>query len=399
MKFGVIGSGTAAAVVIMTILHDTKYRGMPYKVECIHNPNIPTLSIGEAVAPIIHTHMKYLLGFDVSNNTINATTRWGVKSFWENNAGNEFTIRYNDEALHIDSSLFSRYVFDQLHQHSTTTDKFVEICDDVVEIRQCDTSVTVIGTNDVYEFDYLIDCRGYPSLDDINGDQYAKPSFETLNTVLTYQHSVSVEEPYTTALFHKNGWMFGIPLQTRKAYGYLYNRHLTTKEEATSHFKQLVPFIETDSLMQHSWTHYYKKTLMDGRVISLGNRLYFFEPIQSLPLFVCAQFTYRLLSTMRQTSDAVIISNEMNDYYATSISKMEDIIAMNYAGNNKMDSVFWKVTKEKAIQRLKTSDTFKEYVKEYKETGEYPKYWTHPPELMKEYLSRYEVDLNALSEP
>ena len=37
---------------------------------------------------------------------------------------------------------------------------------------------------------------------------------------------------YTYHIAHKNGWMFGLPLQNRTGWGYLYNSKITSQLEA-----------------------------------------------------------------------------------------------------------------------------------------------------------------------
>jgi hypothetical protein len=60
---------------------------------------------------------------------------------------------------------------------------------------------------------------------------------------------------------HRNGWMFQIPLTTRKTSGYLYNKELTSYDEAVKDFCKLKNIDENIvyNLRHFSWEERYRK--------------------------------------------------------------------------------------------------------------------------------------------
>jgi hypothetical protein len=236
-----------------------------------------------------------------------------------------------------------------------------------------------------------------PTSKELEGGNYAFPDIETVNSVIIYPDFKSYNENFTTVLFHKNGWMFGIPLQHRKAFGYLYNDKITDKEEAIEHFAKLKPDIEVSKLRSLNWRHYYRKTAMDGRILYMGNKVYFFEPSQGLPLhyyFCLSQnFIQYLFDDFMTTAD---ISWYINKYHELSMQKIQDLIAINYAGKNKMTSQFWNETSEKAKNRLKSSLHFREWGQKVTELNFIPWYWSHDPTLMNQYIYAFDIDIKSL---
>jgi hypothetical protein len=110
-----------------------------------------------------------------------------------------------------------------------------------------------------YNFDYVIDCRGTPSQEELNSDLYEKNVFQSVNSAILYPDFTKYDEPFTSTHFHEQGWMFGVPLQHRKAWGYLYDKNITSHEDASEHFAKLKG-IDTTNLRRFNWEPYYKKT-------------------------------------------------------------------------------------------------------------------------------------------
>ena len=87
---------------------------------------------------------------------------------------------------------------------------------------------------EIFSFDYVIDCRGWPE----NYDDYVISKTAPLNSCLVQMVPEPGDWNFTYHIAHENGWMFGIPLKTRQGWGYLYNDTITTREEAETHMKR-----------------------------------------------------------------------------------------------------------------------------------------------------------------
>ena len=86
---------------------------------------------------------------------------------------------------------------------------------------------------------------------------------------------------YTQHIATPNGWMFGIPLQSRQSFGYLYNDTITMKEDAINNFKTYCDDIDDDKLKEFKFKSYSAKSYFDGKILKNGNRALFYEPLEA----------------------------------------------------------------------------------------------------------------------
>jgi hypothetical protein len=397
-SIGVVGAGTASAVSLMTMIFFINANKELYnpdlKISCIHDPNIPTAQVGEATSPFIYDLVKDVLGLVYTDDIdlFDGTFRYYTKYFWSNAGAKDFHVWYGNPALHVNSEKFSDVVLKTLVKKYNF---FSEIHDTVNDITQTPDNATVVGSKDSYTFDYIIDCRGMPSTTELESNLYSSPYFDSVNSVILYPDFTSYDEPYTSAYYHDDGWMFGIPLQHRKAFGYLYNNNITTKEEAIKKFSS-IKNIDATNLRSFSWKPFYKNDAMDGRILSMGNRLYFFEPQNAIPLHYYNMLTEAFIKHANwMPVDG--LNDKINRWNLTRIERIQDLIALGYCGRNSPDNKFWKYAKEKSVERLQQSKTWQEYLAEIKAEKRYTYYFTHPPHLIKNMVDGFDIDLESLT--
>lgn len=395
MHIGVIGAGTASAVSILSIINAIKTKGMKFDVEisCIYDPNIPITHVGESMTPVIMSMLHEVVYFNpcTDMDELDATYRWASRYFWEKANGNNFYVRYQESGLHANSEKFAKFVLDRLVKFYP---QFHLIEDNVVSIENSPERAIVKGSKQDYVFDFVIDATGTPKPEELDSDAYGKPEFESVNSVILYPEFKKYDEMYTSATAHDNGWMFGVPLQHRKAFGYLYNNNYTTKEEAFADFARIKD-IDPEKCRSFSWRQYYKKKVMEDRVLVIGNRMYFFEPHQAIPLHYYHTTVDFLMFIINELNDIRKINEEVNQWNLTCIEYIQDLIALNYSGMNQIDSPFWKYAKANSRKRLGNSRSFRMFLRDLK-AGKFPGYWVHAPSMIEEYLAGFMVDLNTL---
>ncbi|NDB61341.1 hypothetical protein EB001_23320 [bacterium] len=412
MKIGIIGTGSAAAVcaAVMFGVENEFLDSRDIRVSIISNPDIPKMSIGESLSPGIFRGLSTALKLKHSikeHEQIDLILRIGARHSWENNENSMFDINYVGTGAHMSSEKFSDFVFKRINE--IYDNRLLEIHDNIKHISQTDNVATAHGENATYSFDYLFDCRGFPTKEELNSGKYNFPEFETVNSVLLFQHHQQYNHPYTEVLFHKNGWQFGINTRNRKAFGYLYNKDITDKEEALKHFKELNKDIPIDNVKELYWPSYSVKKPINGRIISMGNKLYFYEPIQGIPLHNYFYFTRHILLklyniTHEYESDLLInkftnvnlpFEEMLNTLHSGLSSRLFDLIVLNYVGNM-MYSDFWKITKNKSIKYLLKKpdwiDFCNQYVNYKNGKGDYPHYVPHPNAVIRQYLEGLNVD-------
>jgi hypothetical protein len=394
MKIGVIGGGSAGAVALLTILDKILFDGM-FHVElyCIHDPNKPPINVGESASSfllqVIHSSLNFCVIRDLED--LKGTLKFGTNYNWEEVNGSKFFANTGAPGLHIDSTIFSTYVIKKINENY---DNFYEVHDNVKSISQDNTEVTVYGANYTYKFDYVIDCTGFASKEDLDSGKNVLPEFESVNSVILYPEQKKYDEMYTTLIAHKNGYMFGIPLTYRKTWGYLYNNKFTTKEEALNDFAK-IKGIDTSSLRSFSWQPSYRLSPLDGRVLTMGNKLFFFEPFGAFQMHYYIGVMKATLSEIFNEVTGKQLEAIVKENHIKNIEQIQDVLAINYCGENKCNSKFWNYATKASRDRLKKSKSFQEWILS-KPKHKFNKYWSFEPLLLNELIKGYKIDLNSL---
>ncbi len=407
MKICVLGGGTSGAVTICSFIKALLDRGISldnYEFTCIHDPKIDTLQVGESLSPGILNTLTQITGYkyDPDNLFFNESLRKGTKLHWEKVNGRQSFVTYNKEhpGIHVDSSLFSSVVLSTLERLYSCVNI---IQDNISSINQDDNNVTLLGNETVYAFDYLVDCTGFPSKEELEGDDYNKPVHEFVNSAVIFPDFKEYNEDFTSAYAHDNGWMFGVPLQHRKAFGYCYNNQYTSYDEAVKDFEKLIN-IDRHKLRHITWTQYYKKKASNNRIFYNGNKLYFFEPHQGLPLHYFSIIADYIINTLNEVGVNKSIKDAnyvINNYHLKTMEHFETLIALNYAGDNNIKSKYWNYSVPIAKSILKNSTSLLNWHTINNEARftnrDAPQvYGNFNDDLMIQYLNSFSINLNIV---
>lgn len=425
LKIMVLGAGTNGAMAVLQILESFLFSERPHnynlQLYCFHNPSKKIFEIGESISPPTYEQVKKIL--KVSDETLYEETdcliRYGAVSHWSK-ANKDFVVSYfGHKAAHVNSNKFSKFILekaDELYQN------FHLIEGDVTDITQDQNGVSVHCNGEQYTFDFLFDSSGWPSTSEFESGKYAFPEFEFVNNILAYQVHKHYEEDLTGIYVHDNGWMFGIPVKGRKTYGYAFNSNITTLEDATDHFELTlreytdVESIDRDKIRNLPWKQFYRKNIIDGRIITLGNKLFFFDPLQGLPIIVntlnVGMMCDIIMNKSKYTGKMIekTLINLINQNHRWFMMHIVNLTAMNYAGKNKIDSVYWNKVRPIARDTLYKSESLFEWFMECKimehqkkpnmknsnKPPQGPHYSPHNHYLMNLYLDGYGVDLEEI---
>jgi hypothetical protein len=414
-KIAILGAGTGSAVSILSLIDEAlKLEQLDnFEFICIHDPNIETIGVGEGLSVYVASLLLSVLGytFDENNTPFDETIRGGTYSYWEK-ANKNFKIVYKNGApgLHVNAAKFSKWVIDECQKKYKN---FIETHDTIKDTLQQHDKVSIVGLEKTYDVDFVIDCRGFPTKEEFDSSEYEfLPDEEVfVNSVIIYPEFKHYDEPFTSAWIHDNGWIFGIPLQHRKAFGFLYNNKMLSEEKALEEFSKRKPDLDPNKVRKLSWNQYYRKKAIDGRILYNGNKIYFFEPHMGLPLHyymaIISQFISLLFATDKNTS-IEYFNNEINNYHISSIEKIKTLISINYVGKNNIDNEYWNDAKYRARNIMKNSNSLFNFYKENKAfstaQGLDPAYWDHPNKtywdmdnkLMYQYLDGYDIDLEEI---
>lgn len=391
MKVAIVGGGTGGVVTAASLCsHLPKW----CKVECIYDPDLPTFGVGEALnhsfLQVLRKATNYSIPFDLEES--DARVKHGIMfSDWSNTDG---YIPLSVNGLHMNTFGLRDFVFKRLHQF--WNDKFSEIHAKVLDISQSQNQVQVKLNDQSLVYDYVFDCRGVPEID----DTYEIPDSISVNSVILNICEKPCDLEYTYHVAHKDGWMFGIPINTRSAWGYLFNRDITTREDAIKNCSELLKthkiskYIDREYLKENirtlNFNHYYSKKCVDNRIIRNGNRLYTFEPLHgyAVPIFlnICEFFLEYIFGDISE--------DHFNQKYRNLLSSLEELICFHYHKGSVYDTEFWRYAKERSLKRLEGSEIMKlandkTFTRERAVTLE--NIWTTTPSVHPYFL--WEIDL------
>ena len=351
-RIAVVGVGTAG---ITSLSHLLAWLPENLEVYSIHDPNTPILGIGESTTVAIPNNLFLGTRFTMlrDGEYLDATIKHGVKYVgWRDH---EFysNIFPPSHGIHFNNFKLKDFSFNRFKE--IWGDKFIEVHAKINDIVTDNNFSFVITDTERLKFDYVIDCRGYPT-------DYTECH---ISDVIPVNHCLvnmiptpgNWEWTYHTA--HRNGWMFGIPLKTRQGWGYLYNDNITSREDAVDDIAERFNTPKNKlTLKEFSFKNYFAKEFLVGKVLKNGNRALFFEPLEAMSGYFYDQVMKHFFDVLL----GVRTSSEINHELTRIAEDLETFIAYMYHGGSTYDSKFWQVTKAKCSKHIQENERFNWYM-------------------------------------
>jgi len=345
MKIAILGSGT---VGVMSVCHFLRY--IPNSnITCIYDLNKPILGIGESS----NVHLPQLLWESVKYNVfinskeLSSTIKMGV--LYKNWRKKDFfspilPIQY---AMHFDNFKLAEKIFERCKK--MYKNRFNILHNNVIELKQSNEKVTIIFNKEKKDFDYVIDCRGYP-------EDYSE--YEVCKSLPLNRCFVNlVQKPgtwnYTYHQAHNNGWIFGIPLTHRQGWGYLFNDKITSEKEAIKEINQIFKSkIVKKDLRDLKFQPYRSKKYLNGRIIKNGNRAIFYEPLEALSGTYYDNVNRQFFDYIHKIKN----EDEVNVKLDTLAKQYENFICYVYSQGSIYNSKFWNHTIKTTKKHLKNNE-------------------------------------------
>lgn len=354
-RIGVIGVGSAG---ILSLCHFCTWLGNDWDVVSIHNPDKPILGIGESTnggfVGLLERGTHFALGHKEDLEDLDATLKFGsrFKNWREHSWLNP--LLDGNTAIHFNSFNFKDYAYKRLEK--IWPEKFKVIEGDVKEVKNFPHKVTVDIDGTIEEFDYVVDAMGYPG--DLS--DYVISNCTPVNRCIIHNMKEYELTNETDHIATRHGWMFGVPLISRKTYGYMFNDNYATVEEATEDMKEILGVDEVDG-KEYLFKCYYTTKLIEGRVLKCGNKALFFEPLVANSIFL-------YILGVRMFFDHIsegVPSHELNARYVAAVQEMEDVISYYYKGGSIFQSKFWDYATKMTSERLEGRQRFKDLCAQY----------------------------------
>lgn len=214
--------------------------------------------------------------------------------------------------------------------------------------------------------DLYIDCTGFKNLLDKNKSKIYLENRLICNSAIPshipYINKEKDFQPYTTCTAVENGWIWKIPTQTRIGSGIVFNRNITTPEEAENTFRKFWNSrIPDNELHMIDWTPYYKRNPWSGNIISIGLSAGFIEPLESTGVALIMEGVYQLATRLTNNYYRDIDIEIYNNKMTLSFEDCIDFVNMHYAYTRRTEP-FWEEVK-KVIKKSKTLNFYIEKLK------------------------------------
>ena len=334
MKVAIVGAGTAGLYCAVSLLESLpKF----IKVDLIHSRVINPIEVGESslvsFPHALSCGVDYVHHFDAAE--LGSTIKFGVQ--FKNWNGDPF-IPFASGAygIQFDTTKLPRFILPRLNK---MYQNFSEKLKTVKEIKSLGKKVSIDGQI----YDYVIDCRGYPE----DYSDYIISDKVYLDSGIVVKSYTPGDWEYTYHIAHEHGWMFGIPLQERTAWGYLWNSEVTSELEAQSNLVNLLGEYQieyfSEDCRQFKFKNYYAKSIVneDGNIFVNGNRALFLEPIQATSLGC-----YGIINGM--IIDKILDDKYDNDMYHHIMDEVIKFINLHYLNGSNFDTPFWQMASKGA---------------------------------------------------
>ena len=335
-KITILGKGTAGSIAAAHFSHYTED-----EIEVIYDSNIPEAAVGEGSQlslPKLLTNIFNLSWLELSKINYNAKQGIMYQNWGANNYFHNFPIP--ESAWHFNALSLQNFIKEKIEHKVNYIDKHIK------NVNELDT-------------DYVIDCRGKPTMD----NRFAIQHDMVINSAYVVQCPWNYPKiQYTLAIARPYGWVFGVPLSNRLSLGYMYNDKFNTVDEVKKDIEEVLNLLEEEAdgkINNLSFNNYKLKQNYSEYQSHNGNASFFLEPLEATSIE-----TIDFIN--RQTYD-LIYNGHTIDYEQQKLDMWFDetnvIIMMHYAAGSQFDTPFWKHAIEKGWNCLDNAPiTFTEQV-------------------------------------
>ncbi|WP_065187436.1 tryptophan halogenase family protein [Shewanella woodyi] len=251
-------------------------------------------------------------------------------------------------AYHFNALKFAQLLAKNAQKRFNVTHQFAT----VVGAKKAENGdITHLITKDDTElvFDFYVDCSGFSSIlidKELKVPFVSKADELLTDSVLVQQMPLKDEgelPPYTTATAHSAGWIWDIPLTTRRGTGFVYSSRHMSDEQALSEYADYLGVEQgTISPRKLPMEIGYREAFWSQNCVALGLAQGFVEPLEATSILV-TDFSAELLARNfpRNTSDIEALIPHYNKVVTYVWERVVDFIKLHYCISDREDSQFW----------------------------------------------------------
>lgn len=351
-RVGVIGVGSAGIVTLSKLLSSLSN---DWDVVSIHDPSTPILGIGESTNPsfirVLELGTRFSLMEDIDK--LDSTLKYGTmfqgwrEKDWLN------PLLSGGVAVHFNTFELKEFAMSRFKALWPEKFKVIEGKVENIDNTVDNVTLTINGKDEV--FDFIVDCGGFPT----ESTDYVRSTCSLMNHCLVFSFKEFDPIQYTEHIATPHGWMFGIPLLSRKTYGYMFNDEITSIDDAKKDMASRLnisveEIVNSPEFRTYTFVPYYTTRFANKRVLKNGNRALFFEPISATSInqyiATCDLIVQYILNGINE--------HEANTEFINQSNITEDIINFYYHGGTNYNSEFWKAAKANALKNLEGNSRF-----------------------------------------
>ena len=393
----------------------------PVDISLIESPDVPRIGVGEATIPSIN-HILATIGINEIEfmKRVDATYKQAIKYVdWLDGEGESYYHAFGrNRPIPIDSLAMDWLMSDRSIPFSETISAQPVICDaclapktlenrdlgarltyafhmdalkfadylceiatsrgvqhyqdHVVDIEMKDggdIAAVQTRTGQRLEADLFIDCTGFAGLlidkklgvDWIDCSQWLLCD-RALAIQVPYEHNYpGYVRPNTLATAVSSGWIWEIPLQTRRAWGYVHASQFISEEDAEKELRAFVgsPAVGLGARLVPFKVGYRAKSWAKN-CIAIGLSAGFIEPLESTGLYLSDLAAVMLTEHFPHQGDMEAMAFRFNRIVANRFHEVLDFINLHYCLTRRTDTDFWREVQkpERINDRLKAKLEF-----------------------------------------
>lgn len=420
----IVGGGSAGWITAAYLNGALNARGREKNISItlVESPDVPRISVGEATIPAI-LHILDVVGVDETDfmRAVDATYKQAIKyPNWLNNDGASYYHPFSRPALGpIDRSgeiwaqsdrsipymetvsaqpaicemglapkMFGRWDFGPplYYAFHLNAQKFADylrdfsvprgvthILDNVVNVEMAENGrISAVHTQkgDRLEADLFIDCTGFSAR--LIGKELGIGFHDASQWLLCdravamhipYEHAYPGEvRPYTTATAHSAGWIWDIPMRSRRSIGYVHSSQFISDDQAEAEMRAYEGSHAADLPSRIvKFMVGWRRKAWSANCVAIGLSGGFIEPLESTGLYLSDLGAVMLAEHFPYHDDhEAALSFRYNRILSNRYHEILDFINLHYCLTRRTDTAFWREVQrtERITDRLKAKLDF-----------------------------------------